>query len=46
MYLEFADGSSQLRSKTSAENIAIANAFFDEHGEALAEELYEKQGFI
>ncbi|EOE1546175.1 hypothetical protein ACJ9E6_004258 [Providencia rettgeri] len=46
MYLEFADGSSQLRPKTSVENIAIANAFFDKHGLALAEELYEKQGFI
>ncbi|EGW2811818.1 cytoplasmic protein, partial [Salmonella enterica subsp. enterica serovar 4,[5],12:i:-] len=26
--------------------LTIADAFFDEHGEALAEELYNKQGFI
>ncbi|EAQ3485962.1 cytoplasmic protein, partial [Salmonella enterica] len=28
------------------ENLTIADAFFDEHGEALAKELYNKQGFI
>ncbi|GKX56567.1 hypothetical protein SOASR030_26790 [Leminorella grimontii] len=46
IYLEFADGHSHLLSKTREENIAIAQAFFDEYGEELARELYDKQGYI
>ena len=46
IYIEFFDGSSQLLTTPRPENVAIANAFFDEFGEMLGEELYNKQGYI
>ncbi|EQB7292167.1 cytoplasmic protein, partial [Escherichia albertii] len=44
--LEFDTSGSSITANPKAENLAIADAFFDEHGEALAEELYNKQGYI
>lgn len=44
--LEFDANGSRITANPKAENLTIADAFFDEHGEALAEELYNKQGFI
>lgn len=44
--LEFDANGSKITANPKAENLTIADAFFDEHGEALAEELYNKQGFI
>lgn len=46
IYIEFVDGRSQLPTEIRSENVAIANAFFDEFAETLAEELYNKQGYI
>jgi hypothetical protein len=46
IYIEFVNNSSQLLTKTREENVAIANAFFSEYGQTLAEELYNKQGYI
>ncbi|AHG19142.1 cytoplasmic protein [Chania multitudinisentens RB-25] len=43
--IEFDSSASRITAKPRAENLAIANAFFDEHGEALAKELYDKQGY-
>ncbi len=44
--IEFDNNGSTITASPQAKNLAIANAFFDEHGEALAEELYNKQGYI
>nr|WP_245880244.1 cytoplasmic protein [Superficieibacter electus] len=44
--IEFDDGKSKIIANPQVENLTIANAFFDEHGDALAEELYNKQGYI
>ncbi|EBN7701377.1 cytoplasmic protein [Salmonella enterica] len=44
--LEFDANGSRITANPKAENLTIADAFFDEHGEALAEELYNKQGLI
>lgn len=44
--IEFADNESHITAVLQEENKAIADAFFDEHAEALAKELYNKQGYI
>lgn len=44
--IEFDNNGSTITASPQAKNLAIANAFFDEHGDALAEELYNKQGYI